>query len=172
MTERSIDEQGLTRHITRAIELAYQAGARGDRPFGAVLLDADGHPLAEGLNAVTTTGDIRAHAELDAIENARAAGDGARVAGGTMIASGEPCPMCAAGMVWAGITRILYAAAGPDFGAILTDGPRFDLRCADVIAASTEPITVEGPIDGVDALGPFKAFTGLTGPPPATPHPQ
>ena len=145
----------LTEHVLRAIALGHEAGARGDRPFGAVLLSASGDVLAEGSNRVTSSGDIRAHAELDAIESARAAGLADRIAGGTMIASGEPCPMCAAGLVWAGIHRIVFAAAEPDFAPLLDGGPRFTLRCAEVIAASNHPVIIEGPLDGVGALDPF-----------------
>jgi tRNA(Arg) A34 adenosine deaminase TadA len=146
----------LTEHVRRAIALGHEAGARGDRPFGAVLLSGTAlDVLAEGSNRVTSSGDIRAHAELDAIESARAAGLADRIAGGTMIASGEPCPMCAAGMVWAGIHRIVFAAAEPDFAPLLDGGPRFTLRCAEVITASNHPVIVEGPLDGVGALDPF-----------------
>lgn len=146
----------IIEHVRRAIALAHEARARGDRPFGAVLLA--GTPLevlAEGGNRVTSSGDIRAHAELDAVEAARTAGLADRIAGGTMVASGEPCPMCAAGMVWAGIDRIVFAAAEPDFAPLLDGGPRFTLRCADVVTASSHPVIVEGPIDGVGALDPF-----------------
>jgi tRNA(Arg) A34 adenosine deaminase TadA len=47
----------------------------------------------------------------------------------------EPCPMCAAGMVWAALGRIVFAAAEPDFAPLLTGGPRFRLRCAEVVSA-------------------------------------
>jgi tRNA(Arg) A34 adenosine deaminase TadA len=145
-------------HVLRAVALAHEAGARGDRPFGAVLLSATGEVLAQGRNAVTSSGDIRAHAELDAIEAARLAGLADRVPGGTMVASGEPCPMCTAGMVWAGLARIVFAAATADFVPLLPGGPRFTLGCADVVAGCDQPMAVEGPIDGVDALAPFRAF--------------
>jgi tRNA(Arg) A34 adenosine deaminase TadA len=145
-------------HLLRAVELAHEAGARGDRPFGAVLLAADGEVLAEGRNAVTTTGDIRAHAELDAVEAARLAGLVDRVPGGTVVASGEPCPMCTAGMVWAGVSRIVFGASSADIRALLPGGPRFALGCAEVAAAADVPVEVEGPIGGVDVLEPFRAF--------------
>lgn len=148
----------LEAHIRRSIELAGLAVERGDHPFGAVLLTAEGEVLAEGMNAVPTTGDIRAHAELDAIENARLAGLSHRVPGGTMIASGEPCPMCATGMLWAGLSRVVFAAATPDFAQYLAPGPSFRLRCSDIIESSSVEVTVEGPVDGVGALDPFLAF--------------
>lgn len=145
-------------HLRRAVKLAELAVARGDHPFGAVLVAADGKVLSEGTNAVPTTGDIRAHAELDAVENARLRGWIERVPGGTMFASGEPCPMCATGLVWAGVSRIVFAAALPQFAQYLAPGPSFSLRCADVIAAASVEITLEGPVDGVDALTPFLGF--------------
>ncbi|GLY02124.1 nucleoside deaminase [Actinoplanes sp. NBRC 101535] len=143
----------MTAFLLRAVELARQARDRGDRPFGAVITDVAGNVLAEGRNGVTTSGDIRAHAELDAVANARGP-----VTGGTVWASGEPCPMCAAGMVWAGVSRIVFAAATRDFTPLLgDDGPRFTLTCAEVIAASNAPIVVEGPVPVTGALDVFRA---------------
>jgi tRNA(Arg) A34 adenosine deaminase TadA len=64
--------------------------------------------------------------------------------------------MCAAGMVWAGISRIVFAAAGADIAALAPSRPRFSLSCADVVAASGEAVLVRGPVDGVGALDPFR----------------
>jgi tRNA(Arg) A34 adenosine deaminase TadA len=121
-----------------------------------VVLGPDGVVLAEGRNRVASTGDLRAHAELDAIENARLAGRSA--AGGTMVASGEPCPMCSAGMVWAGVARIVFAAAEPDFFPILGEGPRFTLRCAEVVGSASVEVAVEGPVGGEAALEVFREY--------------
>jgi tRNA(Arg) A34 adenosine deaminase TadA len=143
--------------LLRSIALAGIAGARGDRPFGAVLVAADGTPLAEGLNGATTTGDLRAHAELDAITNATDRGHAARIPGATVYASGEPCPMCAAGMVWAGIGRIVFAAAAADFTPLIPGGPSFTLGCADIVHHSTEPVQVVGPFPVRGALDVFGA---------------
>ncbi len=146
------------RYIRRSIELAHLAVQRGDHPFGAVLLSAEGELIAEGMNAVPSTGDVRAHAELEAVVNARRFGPAESVPGGIMIASGEPCPMCATGMVWAGLSRIIFAAAVPDFAQYLAPGPRFGLRCKDIIDSASVDIQLEGPVDGLGALDPFLAF--------------
>ncbi|SNS49828.1 nucleoside deaminase [Rhodococcoides kyotonense] len=137
-------------HLRRAIALAVEAGERGNRPFGAVLVGADGTVLAEGRNEVASAGDVTAHAELVAIRAASTA------EGATMYASGEPCPMCSAAMVWAGIARIVFGASEPEFSKLLEGGPRFSLRCADVVAAADVSITVEGPVDESEALVPFR----------------
>ncbi|MEV5652569.1 nucleoside deaminase [Nocardia sp. NPDC052254] len=144
--------------LRRTLALAEEAGRRGNRPFGAVIATSGGVVLAEGRNEVAESGVITAHAELTAIAHATDAGLVADLAGGTVYASGEPCPMCAAAMVWAGITRIVFAAAEPDFGAIIGGHPRFDLRCSQVIAASDAEIEVSGPHLGEDALIPFRRY--------------
>ena len=131
--------------ITRSIELAVQAGGNGNRPFGAVLVATDGTVLAEGLNEVASSGDVTAHAELVAIRRATDDGHADRFHGSTMYASGEPCPMCAAACVWAGVTKIVFAASTQGFSAFLTDGPHFTLSCADLMQTTDANVAVIGP---------------------------
>ncbi|MFD3745286.1 nucleoside deaminase [Nocardia sp. NPDC058633] len=144
-------------HLRRAIDLAGHAAALGDRPFGAVAVAADSAVLAEGVNAVHTTGDVTTHAELVAITLATAAGRAELLRGATVYASGEPCPMCAAAMVWAGVGRIVFAAAAAEFGPILPAGPSFELTCAEVVASSNVSVEVSGPHLGEEALAVFRA---------------
>ena len=132
--------------IARSVELAVEAGAFGNRPFGAVLVAADATVLAEGRNEVASGGDVTAHAELVAIRAATDAGHGDRLRGATVYASGEPCPMCAAACVWAGITTIVFAASTEGFSRVLPDGPHFTISCADLISRSDAALTVVGPV--------------------------
>ncbi|MEV0064101.1 nucleoside deaminase [Nocardia sp. NPDC050718] len=152
----TLTENDIT-HLRRAIELAGLASARGDRPFGAVAVDRDGRVVAEGENAVSSSGDVTTHAELVAITTATAAGKAEALRGATVYASGEPCPMCAAAMVWAQVGRIVFAAASAEFGKILTGGPSFALTCADLVATSNVPVQVSGPHLGEEALAVFRA---------------
>lgn len=147
-------------HLRRAIDLAARASAMGDRPFGAVAVARDGTVLAEGANAVVTTGDVTTHAELVAITVATAAGRAAALRGATVYASGEPCPMCAAAMVWAQVGRIVFAAATADFGPLMPAGPGFTLTCAELVAGSTVPVEVSGPHLGEEALAVFRTAAG------------
>uniref|UniRef100_UPI0034DAC829 deaminase n=1 Tax=Enterococcus faecium TaxID=1352 RepID=UPI0034DAC829 len=55
------------RYLRQAIALADRARARGNRPFGAVIVGDDGTVLAEAWNANGETGDCTAHAETSAI---------------------------------------------------------------------------------------------------------
>ena len=45
-------------HLRRAIELAAEARAAGDMPFGTLLVGPDGDVLLEDRNTVVTAGDI------------------------------------------------------------------------------------------------------------------
>ncbi|PWV75215.1 nucleoside deaminase [Nocardia neocaledoniensis] len=144
-------------HLRRAIDLAALAAERGDRPFGAVAVDRDGTVIAEGANAVSSTGDVTTHAELVAITVATAAGKAEDLRGATVYASGEPCPMCSAAMVWAQVGRIVFAAAAAEFGPILPGGPSFTLTCAELVASSNVPVEVSGPHLGEEALAVFRA---------------
>ncbi|WP_336880165.1 nucleoside deaminase [Rhodococcus globerulus] len=135
-------------HLRRAIALAAEAAGGGNRPFGAVLVGENGTVIAEGRNEVTSSGDPTAHAELVAI---RGAANGSTT-NATMFASGEPCPMCSAAMVWAGITHIVFAATESEFSKILDGGPRFKLGCAEIIAAADVEVSVIGPLLEAESL--------------------
>lgn len=143
--------------MRQAISLAEQAGRDGNRPFGAVIVNAGGPTIAEGRNEVTSTGIVTAHAELVAITAAIDAGRGAELNGATIYASGEPC-QCSAAIVWAGIARVVFGAAEPDFTAIIGGHPRFTLRCAEVIRSSDASVTVSGPNLDDAALVPFRRY--------------
>lgn len=83
------------------------AGAGG--PFGAVVVRA-GSVIGRGHNCVTSLCDPTAHAEVQAIRDAcRTLGDFS-LAGATLYASCEPCPMCLAASYWARLERVFFAA--------------------------------------------------------------
>ncbi|RMI32161.1 nucleoside deaminase [Nocardia stercoris] len=149
--------------LRRAIELAEEAGAAGNRPFGAVIVAPGGEVVAEGQNRVAATGMVTEHAELTAITAAIEAGRADDLAGATIYASGEPCPMCSAAVVWAGITHVVYGAAEADFAAVIGGHPRFSLSCADVIASSDANVTVSGPNLRDETLGPFLRYAAQHG---------
>jgi tRNA(Arg) A34 adenosine deaminase TadA len=151
----------MTDHIGRSLTLAAEAGANGNRPFGAVLTAATGEVLAEGHNEVASSGDVTAHAELVAIRAATAAGLAAQLPGSVIYASGEPCPMCAAACVWAGIARIVFAASTAGFSAVLPDGPHFLLSCAALIEHTDATVEVCGPVREHEALAVMRAATPL-----------
>ncbi|WP_308116767.1 nucleoside deaminase [Nocardioides sp. TRM66260-LWL] len=97
------------RWLERAIALATENVAAGGGPFGAVIV-RDGAVLAEGQNRVTRDLDPTAHAEVVAIRRACADAGDFSLAGATLYASCEPCPLCLAASLWARVDRVVFAA--------------------------------------------------------------
>ena len=82
-------------------------------PFGAVVA-RDGAIVARGWNAVTSSTDPTAHAEVVAIRRACRKLGSFSLAGCVLYASCEPCPMCLAAAYWARLDRLVYAATRDD----------------------------------------------------------
>ena len=98
-------------HLRRCLELAAEALADGDGPFGSVLADSAGNPLQEGRNRETSTGDPTAHPEFALARWAAMNLDPETRAGATIYTSGEHCPMCSAAQGWSGVSRVAYIAS-------------------------------------------------------------
>lgn len=100
-----------------ALEAAGEAGADGDVPVGAVLLDRAGSMVGRDRNRREQLSDPTAHAEMLVLSaRARELGDW-RLTGHTLVVTLEPCPMCAGAGVWARLERIVYGAPDPRAGA-------------------------------------------------------
>ena len=98
-----------------AFRLAEEAGAEGEIPVGAVVVDRNGQIIGRGRNR-RESGDPLGHAEIDAIhEAARAMGDW-RLEGTTMYVTLEPCAMCAGALVNARVERLVFGAYDPKAG--------------------------------------------------------
>jgi len=101
-----------------AFALAEEAGAEGEIPVGAVVVDRDGNIIGRGRNR-REAGDPLGHAELLAIadaSNAIRAVNGWRLDGTTMVVTLEPCAMCAGALVNARVERLVFAAYDPKAG--------------------------------------------------------
>jgi tRNA(adenine34) deaminase len=113
--------------MERALELARQAGARGEVPVGAVLALGD-RIVGEGWNRPIGTDDPTAHAEVEALRDAGRRVGNYRLVGTTLYVTLEPCVMCAGALVHARVARVVYGAADPKGGAA---GSVFDLLPSD-----------------------------------------
>ena len=101
-----------------ALAEARAALEHDDVPVGAVVVHRPtGEILARAHNQRERTGDPSAHAEMLAMrEAARSAGTW-RLDEHALVATLEPCPMCA-GAVWAArVPLLVYGAADPKAGA-------------------------------------------------------
>lgn len=112
--------------MRRALELAGRAAAQGEVPVGALVTRGDA-VLGEGWNQPITLRDPTAHAEMLALRAAAATLGDYRLGGTTLYVTLEPCPMCAAALVHARVTRLVFGAWDPRQGAA---GSAFNLLIA------------------------------------------
>ncbi|MDQ1250099.1 MAG: tRNA(adenine34) deaminase [Actinomycetota bacterium] len=105
--------------MRRAIQVAQRAWVHDDVPVGALVFDAAGDVLAEACNRREVDGDPTAHAEVLALRAAAAVhGDGWRLTGCTLVATLEPCTMCAGAAVLARVERVVFGAPDDKAGAV------------------------------------------------------
>jgi len=101
-----------------ALAEATAAAVEGEVPVGAVILGPAGEVVARGHNRREAEDDPTAHAEIVAIRAAARLAGGWRLDGYTLVATLEPCTMCAGAISAARISRLVYAAADPRAGAV------------------------------------------------------
>ncbi|MFG2011426.1 nucleoside deaminase [Micromonospora sp. NPDC048868] len=121
------------RFLRRAVELASEAGASGERPFGSLLVGADGTVLIEDHNTVVSDSDITAHPELKLARWAARELAPDVAAGTTMFTSCQPCPMCATAIDRSGLGRVVYALSAEQFEEVKP------------VTAPLPPVRYEGP---------------------------
>jgi tRNA(Arg) A34 adenosine deaminase TadA len=136
--------------LRRAFDVAARARAGGDHPFGAFLVDADGHVLREQGNGFTAEGgDMTAHAErLLATWASKNLTPGV-AAGATLYTSAEPCAMCAGAIYWAGIGRVVFGQSEHALKKLTGDhpeNPTLDLPCRVVFESGQRKVAVLGPL--------------------------
>ena len=102
-----------------ALTEAKRAQALGEVPVGAVVV-LDGNVVAAGCNRPISAIDPTAHAEIDAIRAAAAAIGNYRLTGATLYVTIEPCLMCVGAMIHARIGLVVYGAAEPRAGALVS----------------------------------------------------
>ena len=110
--------------MARAFAAAEAAGARGEVPIGAVVVEAaTGRVLAAAGNRTKEDHDPTAHAELLAIRAAARVLGSERLTDCDLYVTLEPCPMCAQAISFARIRRLYYGAFDPKGGGV-EHGPR------------------------------------------------
>ncbi|MEM9600160.1 MAG: tRNA adenosine(34) deaminase TadA [Pseudomonadota bacterium] len=111
-------------HMDRALALAQAAADSGEVPVGAVIVDGEGHVVAEAANAPIRLSDPTAHAEILVMRSACDIIGNYRLTGYTLYVTLEPCTMCASAIAHARIGRLVYGASDPKGGAV-ESGVRF-----------------------------------------------
>ncbi|WP_341582111.1 tRNA adenosine(34) deaminase TadA [Marinobacter metalliresistant] len=103
--------------MTRALQLASEAAAKGEVPVGAVVV-LEGGEIGAGFNAPVSGCDPTAHAEIRALRDAASRVGNYRLPGATLYVTLEPCTMCVGAIVHGRISRLVYGAAEPKAGAV------------------------------------------------------
>lgn len=103
-----------------ALEEARKAAARGEVPVGAVIVDKTGTVLALAGNRSIADHDPAGHAEMEAMRAAGQILGNYRLLNTTLYVTVEPCVMCAGAMVQARIGRLVFGAADPKAGAVVS----------------------------------------------------
>lgn len=136
----AVDDFDHEAHMREAFELAREAVARGDNPFGSVLVRDDEVVLRES-NRVVTADDVRRHPELHLAHRACRELTPAERAETVMYTSTEPCPMCAGGMRSAAFDRVVYSVGGDEIGDFT--GENSPVRAAEILGDRS---SVDGPV--------------------------
>lgn len=101
--------------MAEALECAKKALPK-DVPVGAIVV-YDGQIIAEGWNTRELDNSPTGHAEIMAIEAAANALDNWRLSDCTLYVTLEPCPMCAAALQQARVSKIVYGVDDIQMGA-------------------------------------------------------
>jgi tRNA(adenine34) deaminase len=105
--------------MRRALAQARAARDAGEVPVGAVVV-LGGRVVGEGYNHPIGSGDPTAHAEVAALRRAAGAAGSYRLVGATAYVTVEPCLMCVGALVNARVGAIVYGAAEPKWGALVS----------------------------------------------------
>jgi tRNA(adenine34) deaminase len=105
--------------MTAALEQAAIARDKGEVPIGAVVA-IDGVIVGRGFNQPIGSGDPTAHAEIVAIRDAARTIGNYRLTGATLVVTIEPCLMCIGALVHARVETLVYGAAEPRTGAVVS----------------------------------------------------
>jgi tRNA(adenine34) deaminase len=105
--------------MSAALDEARRARDAGEVPIGAVVA-IDGTIVGRGFNQPLSSGDPTAHAEVVAIREAARVVRNYRLTGATLCVTIEPCLMCVGALVHARIGTLVFGAAEPKSGAVVS----------------------------------------------------
>ncbi len=121
-----------------AIEEAKASLREGNSGFGAVIAK-NGEIIARAHDTDNTDDDPTAHAEIKAIREASRR-LGRNLQGCLLVATHEPCPMCATAALWAGIDEVGFGYSIKD--AIKQGRRRIDLPLLEIYSRAGKEIMI------------------------------
>ena len=102
-----------------ALEQARLALAAGEVPIGAVLV-IDDEIVARAFNQPISSCDPTAHAEVLVVREAARIVGNYRLTAADVYVTLEPCLMCIGALIHARVRRLIYGAAEPKTGALVS----------------------------------------------------
>jgi len=102
-----------------ALEQARLALAAGEVPIGAVLV-IDDEIVARAFNQPISSCDPTAHAEVLVVREAARIVGNYRLTAADVYVTLEPCLMCVGALIHARVRRLIYGAAEPKTGALVS----------------------------------------------------
>ena len=101
--------------IEAAFKMKDEAVRTGDQPYGAVVVK-DGRIIGYGPSRVVLKKDWTAHAEREAMREARARLGSTDLFGCTLYSTSRACPTCETAAAEARIARMIHGASATDAG--------------------------------------------------------
>jgi tRNA(Arg) A34 adenosine deaminase TadA len=129
--------------LQQTLVLAKQAHARGDEPFGALLV-ARGEVVLTASNRVILERDPTRHAELNLVSQASRELPSNILSESALYASTEPCAMCAGAICRGRIPRVIYGCSGQGLRDLMGGGNA--VPCRQILQRPHHSIEVLGPL--------------------------
>lgn len=127
--------------MAAALEQARLGSSAGEVPVGAVAVRG-GEIVARAFNAPISRVDPTAHAEVLVLREAARRIGNYRLTDVTVVVTIEPCLMCVGAMVHARVREVIYGAAEPKAGALVST-----VRAAELPGLNHRPVVTGGVLE-------------------------
>ena len=128
---------------------------KGDLPYGAVIVK-DNKIIIRSYNTAQTDNDVSAHGEINALRafTKKYGYSLDALRNYTLYTTCEPCPMCAAACIWAGVSRVVFGASTKQL--IDLGSQQIDLPCRTVAEKGFQNMEVVGGVLAEECLELFR----------------
>lgn len=134
---------------------AIETASAGKTPFGAAIAMGD-ELFITAANETSALHDPTAHAEIMAIRKLGALIQKTDLSGFTLYTTCEPCPMCAAAVVWSGIRTVFYGCTIPQISSKMD---QISLRSDELNRYSFREVNWVGGVMAEDCLELLNRFS-------------